>query len=511
MSLILTCILILSISGCGSTNTETGSSSTTTPDPDRELLEETDWDSLSDIESVDAANEVGTGSLYETGKTAGKIKALCYYDFRELEEEITELFATRYGGVIDEMEVCASGSAHNERLAVRITSGDSPDLVRYDWEAFPHGVSKNLYTPLDDWLDMDSPLWVEEKSVIEAFTYGGKHYYYPSALETNFMINYNRAVVEKAGLDDPLELYLAGDWTWDSFRRLCSEWALQGDEYIAFNGGSWCSMMFLNTTGTSFIEIKDNQITNNLKTTNAYRTMEWVEDMKKQGYVGDGFIHPGEAFLDGYLLFLGMGPAWTYESAQEALWKNNIEVDMVIVPFPRDPQADKYYTSVNTRGFFVPAGSENIQGGVAWILSARLIATDADLLAKEKAEKTSAEPAYYDKCGGCKYSYVQNNTQDLTVCPECNEPRKEKYKLTFSEQQYDLFYGEYIDSDKFEFVFDFANGFHDDFINVLINGEESVLDGPMYYGSSYVQLCESYYNTIESYLQPYRDAMASSS
>ncbi|MBQ3170196.1 MAG: hypothetical protein IJB99_10605, partial [Clostridia bacterium] len=35
---------------------------------------------MAEIEKVDISNEVGTGPLYETGKTAGVVKALCYYD-----------------------------------------------------------------------------------------------------------------------------------------------------------------------------------------------------------------------------------------------------------------------------------------------------------------------------------------------------------------------------------------------------------------------------------------------
>ena len=33
--------------------------------------------------------------------------------------------------------------------------------------------------------------------------------------------------------------------------------------------------------------------------------------MKKPGYIGDGFVDPAEAFVDGNALFLGMEPAWS--------------------------------------------------------------------------------------------------------------------------------------------------------------------------------------------------------
>lgn len=502
--LTLAFILTLNLTGCGGDAAETTAKAAVTEDPDKELIEEVDWESIADIGAVDVKNEAGTGELYETGKTAGKVKALCYYELED--EDFVELFATRYGGVI-ETEICSSGSSYFERLGLLIQAGDSPDIVRFEWTAFPHGTSKNLFTPLDGWLDIESPVWSDLEEAISAYTYGGSNYYFPSNVKLHFGINYNRAVLDEAGLDDPIDLYLADEWTWDSFERLCKEWASQGEEYIAFTGGSWSSMLFIHTTGTSLIDIQGNEIINNMKSANVHRSMEWIENLKKLGYIGDGFIAPGDAFLDGKLLFLGMDPQWTFEGAQETLWKNGIEVDMAVVPFPRDPQADAYYTSVDTYGFLVPAGASNIQGGVSWIMSARLYEIDEEVVAAEKAKKTSTEPDYFDKCAGCKYSFTQNGTGDLTVCPECDTPRKEKFKAVYPEQIYDLWL-EYVDPDKFTFVFDFATGFNDEFTNLLIGTEDSVLDGPMYYGSSYTQLSEVNYISIESYLDPYREAMA---
>ncbi len=507
ISMFMAAALLLSLSACGENKDAESTGSVSTADPERELVEAVDWDKMSDIGEVNTAYEEGTGELYESGKTAGKIKGLCYYDFAETQPDIAEIFATRYGGTI-ETELTSSGSAYFERLSVLIQSGDSPDVVRYDWMAIPHGASKNLFTPLDGWLDMNSPLWSDEKDVIETFTYGGKHYYFPSDTDLHFMLNYNRAIIEDSGVEDPLTLYKAGDWTWDSFERICKDWASQGEDYTAYTGGSWASMLFIHTTGTSLIESKDNQLINNIKNPNVQRTMDWIENMKKQGFIGDGFVDPGAAFMDGKLLFLGMGPTWTYGAAQETLWKSGIESDMIVLPFPRDPSADKYYTSVDTYGFLVPAGAPNIQGGIDWILCGRLAATDPDLLQKDRETKLDTSPAYFDKCASCKYSFVQNNTQNLTVCPECDTPRKERYKLTYTAEMYDLL-REYKDPDKFEFVFDFAGFFSDELNSIFTGDETTLLDGPMYSGASYTQLRETIYNSVESYLEPYREAMAS--
>ena len=335
-------IIALSATGCASGGrTESGSTgeaeqttaAVTTEDPNKELEDDVDWESMAEIEAVDQTNEEGTGELYESGKTAGIVNALCYYDLASTQPELAELLAQRYGGTI-ETEITTSGSGYFERLGVLIAAGDSPDIVRYDWMAYPMGTSKNMFTTLDGWLDIDSPLWAPEKDVIESFNYLGKHYYFPSDVQTNFAMIYNKTLLEEQGMVDPMDLYFDGTWDWNSFEELIGQWAQRGEEYIGFSGGSWSSMMFVNTTGTKVIDMTGTEIINNLKNQEVQRTMDWLSDLKKQNLIGDGFIDPGQAFIDGKLLFLGMGLTWGYESAQESFFKNNIDGEIAAVPSP---------------------------------------------------------------------------------------------------------------------------------------------------------------------------------
>lgn len=496
------------VSGCNGGDATTGSTSETTTtvtgDPNAELESSVDWEDMANSGGeVDEADEAGTGPLYEAGKKAGVVKALCYYDLAQTQPDLAELLATRFGGTI-ETQSSVSGSAYFEKLATLIASDDSPDIVRYDWMAYPWGVTQNLFTPLDDWLDMDDPFWSDEKSVIESFSYGGKHYYYPSAVQTNFAIIYNTNNIELAGLDDPYELYMKGDWTWDSFQRLMTEWANRDGENIGFTGGSWSSMMFINTTGTKLIDMTGTDIVNNMKNENVQRTMDWIAQMKKDGLIGDGFIDPGQAFVDGKLLFLGMGLTWGFESAQQSLFKNNLPGEIVALPFPRDPQADKYYMSSDSFGFMVPAGSKNVQGAVSWILCGRMYETDPEILAETREELMYDGPNYYPKCAGCKYDFVESGEhRTLDACPECDEPRKAKFKAVYTEEQLGVI-DDMKDPDKLGLIFDNTVGFSSDFAALFVGTEETILDGPLYYGTSYTQLRDSNYGTVEGYLDPIR-------
>lgn len=188
------------------------------------------------------------------------------------------------------------------------------------------------------------------------------------------------------------------------------------------------------------------------------------------------------------------------------MFKKGLDADIGAVPFPRDPNADKYYLASDTFGFLVPAGAQNVQGAVDWILCGRMYETDPEIIAQARAEKMDTTPVYYAKCRGCKYNYTENGSDDLTVCPECGTARKQKFKATYSEQQLQVI-DDMINPDKFSFVFDNSLGFNDDFSAILIGDENSLYDGPLYYGSSYSQLRETNYGVIESYLEPYRELL----
>lgn len=316
------------------TQAETGSLSPASTTALNELDNETDWEDMADIGEVDTANEEGTGKLYVSGQKAGEVKALCYYDLASTQSELAELLAQRYGGTIT-TEIASSGSAYFDKLGVLIAAGDSPDIVRYDWMAYPTGTAKNMFTCLDDWLDIESPLWSGEAEVIDSFNYLGKHYYFPSDVSTNFAVIYNTRSLEEAGLENP---------------------------------------------------------------------------------------------------------------------------------------------------------------------------TDPEIVAADRAKRMDTSPVYYAKCPECKYNFEEEGQNDLDTCPNCGTARKRKFKAVYSERVMRVC-DDMTDPEKFGFVFDNSLGFNDDFSAILTGGEDSLYDGPIYYGSSYTQLRETNYNIIETYLDEYREAI----
>lgn len=475
---------------------------TTTIDPNKEIDIAVDYDNMASIDTVDSKNEEGTGKNYVPGQKAGLVKGLCYYDLTGLTPDVAEIFAERFGGTVE--TTMTNSIEYFDKMATLIAAGDSPDLVRYDWQAFPDGVVRGRYEALDDWLDIDSPLWSGEKSVIEQFAYKGKHCYFPQNIQPNFAIHYNKVLLDEMAMDDPMDLYFAGEWTWDKFEEMMKQWVTKGDDYIGFTGGSWSSMQFANTTGVKTFDMTDNDIINNLRSPEVTRTMSWLESLCREGLTGEGYIHPEEAFKDGKLLFLAMGLTWGFESAQEGMFKIQADAEICSVPFPRDPKADKYYLSTDSLGYMVPKGAQNVQGAVQWILSARIHDTDPDIIAEKRAEMMYDGPNYYPKCPSCKYNFVENDKDDLDNCPECGAARKTKFKPVYSERQLQVI-DDMTNPEKFGLIFDNAYGFSNEFNNVFVGSDDTVFDGPLYHGVSYTNKLEELNSVIEAFIDPYRD------
>lgn len=492
---------LLMTAGCGGGRQPSGT--TAAQDTEKKTEAATTAENAADI-IFDEAEAVEI----DKDQPTGTIKLLIYYDLVGSAADLVDLFESRYGGTIDQ-EICGSGTAYFERLGTLVAADSSPDITRYEWASFPHGISRNMYMPIDTYIDLDSDLWVGMKDIAEQFRYNGKHYYVPYTLSSNFAINYNKCVLEEYGLNDPMELYKNGEWTWDTFRDLLRKWCDISPDHVGYTGVG--AMSFIATTGTKVIDVKDTEIINNLESEKIVRCMEYLEDLYRLGLTGTGYVDPGEAFVDGNTLFLGMEPTWTYGAACESLYRKNIDYDMAFVPFPRDPNADNYYIAYDSFGYMIPAGAKNIKGAVDWMTLNREEKVDPENVAKEKAEQTDPSTKYYGKCPECKYSYVENNTEDLTECPNCGAPRKVKFNAYYSEEQYDLLQDMITpEHGRFVMLFDNVNGFNADLSSFFQGNEESLLDGPIFTGASFAQLRESYYYSIETILDDYREKLKNS-
>ncbi|MBE6881314.1 MAG: extracellular solute-binding protein [Ruminococcaceae bacterium] len=501
--LLTTALAVTSVTACsGSTTTSSTDSNNTTSS---QTTSSTDNGQTS--ESTDSTDENNGGSIQEAPSNGTVMKWLGYYDLNTDDKVIVDQFED--AGYTVEYIATQSGAIYFEKLAQLVSSDDSPDLVRYEWMSFPHGISKNLYMPLDNYIDFDSPTWSGMKSTIDSFNYAGKHYYIPYQMNPGVVLLYNKTALENEGIsDDPFELYQNGEWTWDTWKELMVEWCNLGDDYYGLLPTGFVAMPFIVTTGTPLIDVdgESKQILNNMKEANIQRCQDFLQSIAQEGLVQPEYQDPSTVFADGKILFAEFGLDWGYTSAQKKMRDSEI----YFVPIPRDPKSDAYYTNSDTFGYLVPAGSKNVKASLKYMELCRLAEIDPEN-AETAKDEALADAIFYPKCPECG---VSNPDKLIEKCPECNADRRpNKTHVPMPEELYDLKMElKNPESDEFTFLFDDCFGFSTELTDMLQVGDAEgggcILGGPLKTGESYTTLRDSYFGTVESHLQPYRDLLA---
>ncbi len=335
--------------------------------------------SVGDI-SIDAGEEVEPAELQYLGcydiTTAGDVKPAYKY------------FSENYGCTITCTIV---GSLQiQEKLTTAISSGESPDLVDYADNTFPLLMSKNMYSPLDEYMDMSAPQWTGLEQYVNKYEWGGKKYYYPWAynVSPNFLV-YNRAVFEQIGIDDPKELYDKGEWTWDTMTDCIRKFIdsdADGNRTGLYGATAYSAQSIINSTGTALISVGDDgKLVQNFSNANVDRAANFMQTLKKEGLASfqEGVIDVDTTPIkEGTAAFQGMGE-WIISGYARLMQKDD-SLDYFFVPFPRDPEADEYYYSLSTFGYLVPAGSKYAKQATVFINCCRLSNTDEGLKATTK-------------------------------------------------------------------------------------------------------------------------------
>lgn len=433
-------------------------------------------------------------SGYTPDGNAGTVKYLGYYDITKDQKgtEQSLIFQSeQYGGKIEYIST-PSGVEFYDRLGTMIASDDSPDLCPHDAMLYPGNVGKNLFEPLDDYIDIDSPLWAGMKDVVESFAYKGKHYKYPHKITTSFALNYSKKTIEEYDLTDPYDLYTAGEWTWEAMRDLMIQFCGADDSNIGLYGTDTTISALITTTGTKLVDVKPSgEMINNIANSNVTRTMNFYETLCRDGVMYaqqyGSWIGPQDyAKVSDKLLFYAMEPEWTYTAAtQDVQNKPGVEDDIFdtvsdfsFVPFPRDKMADAYYQAFDVFGFVVPKGAKNIKGAIDMINCFRVYETDENVIAQTRKDHVDPEKIYFTEG---KYTGT------------------EKWQIKWGEREYDL-WREMCDPEKFTLLTENAFGFGQEFWNNYVDA----INGAAFNGESWSQMSAEISPVIDAALNEYK-------
>lgn len=115
-----------------------------------------------------------------------------------------------------------------DTLAKAVAGGEVYDIIAMHGDYYPELINADLLEPLDEHI-AEVDMYNSEKpengglsqAVLDSFKLNGKTYAAGGSNAVyNYIMCYNKLLFEKAGLEDPYELYEKGEWTWDKFYEM---------------------------------------------------------------------------------------------------------------------------------------------------------------------------------------------------------------------------------------------------------------------------------------------------
>ena len=457
---ILALSLTASLTACGGSSDSGSATTGDTTTADVTTTAATEWTG-DDIE-VDALDE--TLDVDISGKT---LKWLGIYDLNptndspERSPELA-LFEDTYGAKIEYMPT--TSDKRFDDLATSILGGTSPDIFAYEWRTFPYDISKGQYQAIDSLVNWDDPKWAAVKDTADSFIWKGEHYIAPLGYSFNDtqVLMYNKTTMADNGFEDPYELYLNGEGDWNTFVDMMKTYVESNDSGSERYGiGGWWANAFVYTSGETMVTYDGTKFGNNLRSQKIERAQGVLEDIFKNNLIKRGWIGGESAFVDDSILFYSMG-TWAYNAAAKSCPDDVIQ----IVPFPKDPDSDKYYVSNKVFAYMWVKGSENADCVKAWFDCNRTVNYD------EKYVEATKE------------KFLKNNDG-------------------WTSEMYDIAMNFY-DPDQFVQAYDYGYGLStymsDTLMTVLYEGiaNEQFED--------WVQAREEYYSIVDEEIKVYNDA-----
>ena len=204
---------------------------------------------------------------------------------------------------------------------------------------------------------------------------------------------YNRKLINDNGLEDPIDLYDAGEWDYDALDDLMSEYCkgAKGDEErYGING--YYAPSYVQQTGETLVMTDDNvTYRSNLDSPKIAAAEERLSDWLKQGYVLSGWIGDATTAFQKNLLFYAMGE-WAAIDTHTPTESDNWGV----VPFPSDPtyEGEKTISSAKMSDDSVlwVKGSEKKDAVQIFYECYRAAQTDTEYLKNQKDKWVTNNP-----------------------------------------------------------------------------------------------------------------------
>lgn len=295
------------------------------------------------------------------------IKWLAHYDLNPSSNGASksvglEMFEKKYGGEIQYYPTTWENLFND--LSTYVLGGEGIDFFPGDYTAnFPKGIVSGMFQPVDDYIDMNSAIWQNTKDAMELLNFGGKHYEFITTVTAEAVVIYNKATIEANGLDDPWDLYEAGEWNWDTFKQMLLDFVDEDSDQWGLDG-FWAEKALFLSAGVPSVQSVDGNLVCNINDATVEKAMNYQYDLYT-----NGLVFPREQFAwseqpsfmgEGRQLFYICG-AWTVQAAPET-WSTSIDPeDLGLAPVPSPADSDPWQ-GATLGGYALCKGAQNPEG-----------------------------------------------------------------------------------------------------------------------------------------------------
>ncbi|MCL2499137.1 MAG: extracellular solute-binding protein [Defluviitaleaceae bacterium] len=274
------------------------------------------------------------------------------------------------------VEYVVYGWDDNEYLIAQGMAGNAIDIVFGHHLFFPGIAASGAVIPLDehilpgDWAVPGVPGGLSTGSSAP-FMWENRTYFVGSSRSNQKQaLFYNKLLFQEAGLEDPFELYLAGQWTWDRFLQMSAQVTdpANGIHFAAMLNriGEWWGF-----TGVYPIIFVDGVPTSNIDSPAFFASVESYRDMV---FGSRAVSHP---YGDESLLY--DGSVFMARQISEAFinYRNGAEgssafamnsANMGMVPVPIHPLNTVGYPGMAAMAWGAGFGTQHPEAAIAWAL-----------------------------------------------------------------------------------------------------------------------------------------------
>ncbi len=301
-----------------------------------------------------------------------EVKYLAHYDLNPSAETGAsksvqlELFESNYGGYVKYYP--STWDTRYSDLSTYVLGGEGIDIFPIGDNPLPKGINNGMFQSFDEYTDLNDPIWANVKTVAEKYNFGGQHYALVTGATAENVCFYNTDTIDNNGFDDPWDLHLAGEWNWDTFKSMLTDFVDVDAEQYGLDG-YWNEKALMASVGVPLLEAKDGHLICNIDNPEFEKAMNYqyelftnnlVMDREEFGYtINPAFMGQGKElfYMVGSWDILKDPKTWFFEMEPEKLG---------IAPVP-NPAGYDPYQALKPDGFVMCKDAGNPEGTILFV------------------------------------------------------------------------------------------------------------------------------------------------